>query len=225
MFICQDSVQASSHASHQQSKHAHAVVRRCGELHSTSFSALNLRLNERALQLLGKQECAARCLAGSWLIIAIGAESSLSASTLILINRSTATVPPCRSPEHSQPLLHRCSSISTISTAGEKRPNPAQNWSGSTSSSPSAALLGGPTVPSQAPRSVSPPSWDKDQKHPVHPSTPGPGFGCDVAPTIPKPPHLLCLGTDPRKEGFPSVFACFQKGGFRGKKKKQNQTR
>lgn len=46
------------------------------------------------LQLLRKQECAARCLAGSWLVTAIGAESSLSASTLILINRSTATVPP-----------------------------------------------------------------------------------------------------------------------------------
>lgn len=118
--MCQDSVQASSHASHQQSKHAHAVVRHWGELHSTSFSALNLGLKERALQLLRKQECAAHCLAGSWLIIAIGAESSLSASTLILINRSTATVPPCRSPEHSQPLLHRCFSISTISTAGEK---------------------------------------------------------------------------------------------------------
>lgn len=57
------------------------------------------------LQLLGKQERTRRCLTGSWHVAAIGTESSLSARTLILISRSTATVPPCSSPEHSQRLL------------------------------------------------------------------------------------------------------------------------
>lgn len=57
------------------------------------------------LPLLGKQERTRRCLTGSWLVAAIGTESSLSARTLILISRSTATVPPCSSPEHSQRSL------------------------------------------------------------------------------------------------------------------------
>lgn len=78
------------------------------------FCAASPMRSGRGLPLLRKQERTPRCLAGSWLIIAIGAESSLSASTLILINRSTATVPPCSSPEHSQPSL----AFAALSRAG-----------------------------------------------------------------------------------------------------------
>jgi len=102
------------------SQRAHAALERSEELRSTSLSAPDLGLNNGGLRLLRKQECAARCLAGSWLRAAIGTESSLSASTLILINRSTATVPPRSSPEHSQPLPRHRSSVSSAPAAGNK---------------------------------------------------------------------------------------------------------
>lgn len=174
------------------------ALKRLGSCADPTF-CLEPQAARQRLQVLRKQECAAFCLAGSWLLTATGSESSLSASTLILINRSTATVPPCSSPEHSQPLLCCCSSSTVVPNMGKKSKSCTQteglHW---------LQPSWGPAEPRERLKHIQPQMGPGPGASPPSQST-DPGLGCDVAPTVPELSHVLCPGADLREEGFPQV--------------------